>query len=110
MDWPGFEQAGADSGHEMLALVEAEVGPLVEHLPVPILVTSGDGAVLSVNPPAAALLGCAAGLVGQHVDRILEPRNLSARMTTLCHEADAVRLYVLADRPGEVASPAWSRA
>ena len=38
MDWPAYEPA-ADGAHEMLALVEAEVGSLVELLPVAVLVT-----------------------------------------------------------------------
>jgi hypothetical protein len=32
-----------DHGHQLLAMVEAEVGPLIELLPVPILVTAGMG-------------------------------------------------------------------
>ena len=106
MDWPAYEPA-ADGAHEMLALVEAEVGSLVELLPVAVLVTSGDGAVLRANASAAALLGRPDGLVGQHIDHILERRNLSVRVKTLCHEADAVRLYVLGDGPREVGSPGW---
>ena len=98
MDGPAFDQAAGDGGREMLALVEAEVGSLVELLPVPVLVTSGDGAVLRANPHAAALLGCPdKGLVGQHIDHLLQPGNFSVRMTTLCHQSEAVRLYVLAD-------------
>jgi PAS domain-containing protein len=98
MDGPAFEQAPADSGRQMLALVEAEVGSLLELLPVPVVVTSGDGAVLRANPSAAALLGCPDGrLVGQHIDHLLQSGTFSVHMTTLCHQTDAVRLYVLAD-------------
>ena len=63
MDWPAYEPA-ADGAHEMLALVEAEVGSLVELLPAAVLVTSSDGAVLRANASAAALLGRPDGLVG----------------------------------------------
>ena len=41
------------------------------------------------------------------IDHILERRNFSVRVKTLCHEADAVRLYVLGDGPREVGSPGW---
>jgi PAS domain-containing protein len=106
MDGPAFDHAAADSGRQMLALVEAEVGSLLELLPLPVLVTSDDGAVLRANPQAAALLGCPDGrLVGQHIDHLLQPGNFSVRMTTLCHQTDAMRLYVLAD----VTSPGWAR-
>ena len=108
MDWPAYEPAAADGAHEMLALVEAEVGSLVELLPVAVLVTSGDGAVLRANASAAALLGRPDGLVGQHIDHILERRNLSVRVKTLSHKADAVRLYVLGDVPRELGKGEWT--
>jgi PAS domain S-box-containing protein len=77
-------------------MVEAEVGSLLELLPVPVVVTSETGAVLRANPAAGVALGSAEDvLVGKHIDDLLRHSGLSARVRTLCHADEALRLYVL---------------
>jgi len=77
-------------------MVEAEVGSLLELLPVPVLVTSESGTVLRANPAAGVALGVAEdAIVGKAVDDLLRHSGLSARVRTLCHAEEVLRLYVL---------------
>jgi PAS domain S-box-containing protein len=77
-------------------MVEAEVGSLLELLPVPVLVTTETGAVLRANPAAGVALGLSeTALVGKQIDDLLQPRSLCARVRTLCHQQQVLRLYVL---------------
>ena len=77
-------------------MVEAEVGSLLELLPVPVLVTSQTGTVLRVNPAAGVALGLSPdALVGKQVDDVLRHSHLSARVRTLSHANEVLRLYVL---------------
>lgn len=81
---------------QLLAMVEAEVGSLLELLPVPVLVTSETGTVLRANPAAGVALGYAEeAVVGKAVDELLRHRGLSARVRTLSHDDNVMRLYVL---------------
>ena len=77
-------------------MVEAEVGSLLEMLPVPVLVTSDRGVVLRANPAAGVALGAPEdALVGECIGELLRQRRLSARVRTLCHAGESLRLYVL---------------
>lgn len=77
-------------------MVEAEVGSLLEMLPVPVLVTSDVGIVLRANPAAGVALGFAEdAVIGKCVDELLRHSGVSARVRTLCHGDEALRLYVL---------------
>ena len=77
-------------------MVEAEVGSLLELLPVPVLVTSEAGTILRANPVACVALGIAEdGVVGKRIDDLLRHSGLSARVRTLCHANEVLRLYVL---------------
>jgi PAS domain S-box-containing protein len=77
-------------------MVEAEVGSLLELLPVPVLVTSEAGIVLRANPAAGVALGFSEEtLVGKAVDELLRHSEMSARVRTLCHAGEVLRLYVL---------------
>lgn len=77
-------------------MVEAEVGSLVELLPAPVLVTTEAGTVLRANPAAAIALEMSqASLIGQPVDDLLPRLGASARMRTLCHSSEVLRLYVV---------------
>ncbi len=81
---------------QLLAMVEAEVGSLLEVLPVPVLVTSERGVVLRANPAAGSALGMAEdALVGQCVGELLREGRMSARVRTLRHAGQTMRLYVL---------------
>jgi PAS domain-containing protein len=77
-------------------MVEAEVGSLLELLPVPVLVTSEAGTVLRANPAAGVALGVdVEALVGKAIDDLLRPSGTSARVRTLSHANEVLRLYVL---------------
>ncbi len=80
---------------QLLAIIEAEVGPLVELLPVPLLVTSECGEVLRASAVAGAFLDSAECLIGKHIDTVLGRQPISVHMTTLSHEGHTLRLYAL---------------
>jgi PAS domain-containing protein len=87
-----------DQSQHFLAILEAEVGSLLEMLPVPLLVTSECGDILRANAEACHLLDSARPLVGRHVEDVLRQQAISIRMRLLCDRGRAVRLYVLQDR------------
>jgi PAS domain-containing protein len=88
----------SDDGQHLLALVEAQVGQLVELLPVALLVTSAEGDILRANSAATALLGSSETLVGQRIDAVLRGHDLCVRVRIVSHQGDVVRLYVVQDR------------
>jgi PAS domain S-box-containing protein len=93
---PALRIVRSSESRQLLAMVEAEVGSLLELLPVPVLVTSEAGIVLRANPAACVAVGIAEQtLVGKAVDDVLKQSGLSARMRTLCHADEVLRLYVL---------------
>ncbi|HLZ30636.1 MAG TPA: PAS domain-containing protein [Chloroflexota bacterium] len=81
-----------------LALVEAQVGSLLDVLPVALLVTSSTGEILRANAAAIELLEDPA-LVGQSVRTALAVAEresaLKIRVRLLRHEQDVLRLYVI---------------
>jgi len=81
-----------------LALVEAQVGPLLDVLPVALLVTSPTGEILRANAAAIELLEDP-GLVGRSVATTLgaAESSLKIRVRLLRHEQDVLRLYVIHD-------------
>ena len=76
-------------------MVEAEVGSLIQLLPIPVLVTSESGDVLRANPEAAAFLDLAEPLIGKRIEDVLRQHGISVRMRLLHHDGRALRLYVL---------------
>jgi PAS domain-containing protein len=86
-----------------LALVEAQVGSLLDVLPVALLVTSPTGEILRANAAAVELLEDPA-LVGQSVRAALEVAEresaLKIRVRLLRHEQDVLRLYVIHEAEG----------
>ena len=88
----------ADVEHELSALVEAQIGSLLEFLPVAVVVTSASGSVLRANPAATALLGPRERLIGQSIGELLRGHALSVRIRLLAHDDDRIRLYVLQER------------
>jgi PAS domain S-box-containing protein len=77
-------------------MVEAEVGSLLELLPVAVLVTSEDGIVLRANPAAGVILGLSEeALVGRCVDNLLLATGSGVKVRRLCHADQILRLYVL---------------
>ena len=82
-----------------LALVEAQVGSLVDLLPVAVLVTSSTGQILRANDAAVELLASPKPLVGQAVTSVVaatrRERPLAVRVRWLQHESDVLRLYVI---------------
>lgn len=91
--------AALDGPNLTLALVEAQVGSLVEVLPVAVLVTSPFGEILRANEAAVGLLGNPLPLVGQFVSEVLEAvrrkRSVKVRLRWLRHKGEVLRLYVL---------------
>lgn len=93
---PALRLLEANETRQLLAMVEAEVGSLLELLPVPVLVTTETGTVLRANPAAGVALGYAEeAVVGKPIDDLLRHSGLSARVRTLCHADSVIRLYVL---------------
>jgi len=77
-------------------MVEAEVGSLLELLPVAVLVTSEEGIVLRANPAAGVILGVSEeALLGRCVDELLVGTRLGVKVRRLCHADQILRLYVL---------------
>lgn len=95
----GLRALTLDDGHQLLALAEAQVGQLVELLPVPLLVTSATGEVLRANPTATSLLGSAETLVGRPIKLVLQLADVSVLVRILRHRDEVVRLYVLHGKP-----------
>jgi PAS domain-containing protein len=91
--------AHLDGPRLTLALVEAQVGSLVEVLPVAVLVTTSNGEILRANDAAVELLVNPLPLVGQSVAGVLEcarrRRTLEVHLRWLRHEDDVLRLYVI---------------
>jgi PAS domain-containing protein len=101
--------AALDDLHQLLALVEAQVGSLVELLPVPVLVASATGEILRANTAAADLLEQMQSPIGQRVDVILQWLQVPFRVRMLRSGSDCVLVYVLSDgadvaRPSEASS------
>jgi PAS domain-containing protein len=92
--------APLDGASLTLALVEAQVGSLVDVLPVALLVASPTGEILRANAAAAELLDNS-GLVGQSVAAALEVAErdslLKVRVRWLRHEDEVLMLYVIHD-------------
>jgi len=105
-----------DAQRLTLALVEAQVGSLVDVLPVALLVTSADGEILRANDSATDLFGVHKARTGEHVsallpfmDADLDPigcvrgaifsgniiRPVDVRLRRLQHDGDVLRLYVI---------------
>ncbi|HET6317363.1 MAG TPA: PAS domain-containing protein [Chloroflexota bacterium] len=104
-----------DGEHLTLALVEAQVGSLLEVLPIALLVTSADGEVLRANTAAVDLFGTRRQLVGASIHSLLpfmpesdtlesirgaiystnRIRPVDVRLRHLQHSGEVVRLYVI---------------
>jgi PAS domain-containing protein len=103
-------------GHRLtLALVEAQVGSLVEVLPVAVLVATDDGEILRANAAALELFGTCRVLTGAPIKAVLpfmddietttsvrgaiyaegRIRPVDVRLRRLQHGRDVVRLYVI---------------
>ncbi|MGI9148524.1 MAG: PAS domain-containing protein [Chloroflexota bacterium] len=97
MHWRSADMlvATPDEPQQLLALLEAQVGSLVELLPVGLMVTSASGVILRINSPAAALLGSAADLVGQSINIVLRESDVTVRTRVLRHRSEVIRLYVV---------------
>jgi PAS domain-containing protein len=95
---PSMPPVPLDGPSLTLALVEAQVGSLVDVLPVALLVTSPTGEILRANAAAVELLDDPA-LVGQSVTATLgvaeREHSLTVRVRWLQHERDVLRLYVI---------------
>ncbi|HEY3061319.1 MAG TPA: PAS domain-containing protein [Chloroflexota bacterium] len=103
-------------GHRLtLALFEAQVGSLVEVLPVALLVTSADGEILRANAAAHGLFGTLRTSRGAQVQCLLpfmddadtigsirgaiysggRIRPVDVRLRKLQHDGDMLRVYVI---------------
>lgn len=99
----GMPPARLDGASLTLALVEAQVGSLLDVLPVALLVTSPTGEILRANAAAIELLEDPA-LVGRSVRATLEAAErestLKIRVRLLRHEQEVLRLYVIHEAEG----------
>ena len=99
----GMPPAPLDGAGLTLALVEAQVGSLLDVLPVALLVTGPTGVILRANAAACELLEDPA-LVGRSVRATLEVAEresaLKIRVRLLRHEQDVLRLYVIHEAEG----------
>jgi PAS domain-containing protein len=88
-----------DRAQLTLALVEAQVGSLVDVLPVALLVTTRTGEILRANSAATDLLGGAWSLVGRQCAAVLasarRKQPLKVRLRWLRHDGEVLRLYVI---------------
>jgi PAS domain-containing protein len=95
---PGAMSTGWDEASLTLALVEAQLGSLVDLLPVAVLVATAGGQILRANEAAVELLASKAPLVGQSASAALEAacreRPLRVRLRCLRHEDDVLLLLV----------------
>ncbi len=87
-----------DAPRLALALVEAQVGSLVDVLPVALLIADRDGHVLRANTAAFELLEQPV-LVGRHIDDLLkEAGQVKVRQRDLAHADDVLRLVAIHPR------------
>jgi PAS domain-containing protein len=86
---------GSDQSQALLAIVEAEVGSLLELLPVPLLVTSETGDILRANAAARVFLDAAVPVIGTSIDDLLQDQAMSVCVRVLRHEGHVVRVYAL---------------
>ena len=103
-----------DAHRLTLALVEAQVGSLVDVLPVALLVTNADGDILRANTAAMDLFGPRHDVHGGQVKKLLpfvddfaadtirgaiytcgRIRPVDVRLRKLQHDGDGLRLYVI---------------
>jgi PAS domain-containing protein len=105
-----------DAQRLTLALVEAQVGSLVDVLPVALLVTTADGEILRANGLATDLFGEHRAKTGEHVTALLPfladdldtigavrgaiyscntIRPVDVRLRRLQHDGEVLRLYVI---------------
>jgi PAS domain-containing protein len=104
-----------DSHRLTLALFEAQVGSLVDVLPVALLIATDDGEILRANAAAVDLFGPRRSLVGLGVRTVLSfmddadtvgsvrgaiysnecIRPIDVRLRRLQHDGDVLRLYVI---------------
>jgi PAS domain-containing protein len=104
-----------DSHRLTLALFEAQVGSLVDVLPVALLIATEDGQILRANASAVDLFGAGRVLVGVAVRTLLpfmdeadtvgsirgaiysneRIRPIDVRLRRLEHDGDVLRLYVI---------------
>jgi PAS domain-containing protein len=93
-----------DAPRLTLALVEAQVGSLVEVLPVALLVASSGGEILRANEAATQLLRHPVPLVGQRVAPVLDEarrrQSLEVRVRWLRHKDEVLRVYVIQAQSG----------
>jgi PAS domain-containing protein len=80
-----------------LALVEAQVGSLLDVLPVAVLIADGAGKVIRANEAAAELLEQPV-LVGRSVQDVLRAQRLDARQRCLVQGDEVLHLYVIHSR------------
>jgi hypothetical protein len=112
-----MHSATSDFSQLTLAVVEAQVGSLVDYLPVALLICAADGTILRANGPALDLFVGTDRLVGSPVAEVLPfvdhtagdlrtacgplasadgaIRSHAVRLRWLRHCDDVLRLYVI---------------
>jgi nitrogen-specific signal transduction histidine kinase len=90
-----------DQSDQLLAIIEAEVGALLELLPVPLLVTSATGQILRANAAATLFVDSIGSLTGKNIDTVLGRQSLSVTTIALSHADYVLQIMVLQQRHSE---------
>lgn len=93
-------QASAEPSRELLAIIEAELGALLDFLPVPLLVTSESGKILRANRAAVVFLERTTSIIDKPLAVAIGTQSIDVTTTTLRHERTTLRLCALQHQPG----------
>jgi len=85
----------SNPSQEILAIVEAEFGALLEFLPAPLLVTSEAGEILRANRAAVLFLDRGVPIIHQRLDVVIGSQLVDVSTTTLRYKRTVLRLCAL---------------
>ena len=85
----------AEASQQLLAMIEAELGSLLDFLPAPLLVTSDRGKILRANRAAVLFLDMSESLVDKRLEDVVCSQAVDVTVTVLRHERTVVRLCAL---------------
>ena len=85
----------SDPTQEVLAIIEAELGALLDFLPAPLLVTSEAGEILRANRAAVLFLDCAESIIHKPINAVVGAQSIDVSVTVVRHERTVLRLCAL---------------
>jgi PAS domain-containing protein len=85
----------SDANQQLLAIIEAELGSLLDFVPVPLLVTSSTGEILRANRAALLFLDLGESVLHKRVKDVVSSQAIDMLVTVLRHEHTVVRLCAL---------------